>query len=140
MRYLLLCFASGLIGSCNFLEKTPADTTQQNYPNSIETDNYELVLPTIQQTGVLILFPGYSETPARIKNEFKIVQPALNKGIAVVLMKFNQRLWLETSEKFRLASTINQLFNEYPLEGDKVYIGGFSISFHKSSHWSFFQE
>lgn len=126
MRYLLLFFALGLTGSCNFSESTPSDTTQQTYSNSIETENYELILPTIQQEGVLILFPGYPETPVQIKNEFKIIQPALNKGIAVVLMKFNQRLWLNTSEKFRLASTINQLFNDHNLESKRVYIGGFS--------------
>lgn len=126
MRYLFLLSAFLLICSCNFLESTSSDTTQKKYANSIETENYELILPTIKQTGVLILFPGYPETPTQIKKEFNIVQPALNNGIAVVLMKFNQRLWLETSEKFRLSSTINQLFNDHPLEGDSVYIGGFS--------------
>ncbi len=126
MRCLLLCFSFSLLCSCNFLASTSSDSTQKKYPNSVETDNYELISPTIKQEGVLILFPGYPETPKQIKTEFDVIQPALNNGIAIVLMKFNQRLWLETSEKFRLASTINQLFNDHPLESDKVYIGGFS--------------
>jgi len=126
MKYFLLFFTSCLIYSCDILENNSSNTTQKVYPNSIETDNYELIQPTIKQEGVLILFPGFPETPTRVKTEFKIVQPALNKGIAIVLMKFNQRLWLETSEKFRLASTINQLFNDHQLDSNKVFIGGFS--------------
>jgi len=126
MRYFLLSFSFCLLCSCEILENNGANTSQKKSVNSIETENYELFLPTVQQEGVLILFPGFPETPARVKAEFKIVQPALHKGIAVVLMKFNQRLWLDTSEKFRLASTFNQLFNDHLLKSNKVFIGGFS--------------
>lgn len=123
MRYALLIIVLLKLVACTSSKKKD---TSNNHPNAIETESYELILPTIQQEGVLILFPGFPETPERIKTEFKIVQPALNRGIAVVLMKFNQRLWLETSEKFRLASTINQLFNDHNLNGNRVFIGGFS--------------
>ncbi len=92
----------------------------------IDTEMYELILPIGPQKGTLILFPGYSENPARIKQEFQIVQPALIKGIALVLMKFNQRLWLDTQEKFRLATTFNQLITTHNLGENNIYIGGFS--------------
>jgi len=123
MKYIFSIFILLTLSLCTSTEKKQTSSTP---PNSVETENYELILPTIQQEGVLILFPGFPETPTRVKSEFKVVQPALNNGIAIVLMKFNQRLWLETSEKFRLASTINQLFNDHHLNGNRVFIGGFS--------------
>ncbi|MEM1119460.1 MAG: hypothetical protein AAGJ18_03380 [Bacteroidota bacterium] len=108
------------------IEQQPNDTATKTFINSIETDNYELFLPTIEQKGVLILFPGFPETPTVIQREFKIAGPALNAGVAVVLMKFNQRLWLETDEKFRLTKIINDLHASHNLSDKKVYIGGFS--------------
>lgn len=127
MKYTFLLLSYFLLNSCS----TPNETTSANnhsktYTNSIETSNYELILPIAQQKGVLILFPGFPETPANIKTEFKIIEPAIREGIAIVLMKFNQRLWLTTEEKFRLTKTINQLFSSQNLEDDKVYLGGFS--------------
>ena len=92
----------------------------------IDTDAYELILPSDKQKGVLILFPGFPETPASIKQEFQIVQPALKAGIALVLMKFNRRLWLDTQEKFRLTSTFNQLIVTHHLDSTNIFIGGFS--------------
>ncbi len=94
--------------------------------DATDSEAYEVIKPAGEQKGVLILFPGFSETPANIKREFKIVQPALKKGIALVLMKFNRRLWLNTQEKFRLASTFNQLFAKYDLYSTNIFIGGFS--------------
>ncbi len=94
--------------------------------DTIDTKAYELIKPSGEQKGVLILFPGFPETPNTIKQEFKIVQPALKKGIALVLMKFNQRLWLNTQEKFRLTATFNQLFANHDLDSANVFIGGFS--------------
>ena len=94
--------------------------------DAIDTEAYELIKPSGEQKGVLILFPGFPETPARVKQKFKIVQPALKKGIALVLMKFNQRLWLDTQEKFRLVTTFNQLFSNHNLDSANVFIGGFS--------------
>ena len=41
-------------------------------------------------------------------------------------MKFNRRLWLNTQEKFRLASTFNQLIANNNLDSINIFIGGFS--------------
>ena len=125
MKYLFYLFL--LLANCtSSLEKGSPKNPSKIYTNSIVTENYELILPAAEQKGVLILFPGFSETPERIKEEFKIIGPALNKGIAIVLMKFNRRLWLKTEEKFRLTKIINDLFGLQNLSADKVYIGGFS--------------
>ena len=91
-----------------------------------QTEHYELLLPRGKQVGVLLLFPGFPETPDVVKREFKIVAPAMEAGIAVALMKFNRKLWLEDDEKKELTMIIERMFAESKLERDNVYIGGFS--------------
>lgn len=124
--FILLLILSGCY---NKVKEVPEYNPNKKTPTVFESSNtndYELLLPSGEQKGVLILFPGFPETPARIKQEFKIVEPALKKGIALVFMKFNQRLWLDTQEKFRLASTFNQLFGQHDLDSTNIFIGGFS--------------
>ncbi len=99
--------------------------TQANY-TTYRTDEYELLLPKTAQTGVVLLFPGFPETPDIVKQEFKIIAPAMRAGVAVALMKFNRRLWLEDDEKEELAAVINRMFVENKLDRDNVHIGGFS--------------
>jgi hypothetical protein len=99
--------------------------TQVNFTTH-RTDDYELLLPKAKPVGVLILFPGFPETPDIVKREFEIVAPAMEAGVAVALMKFNRRLWLEDDEKAELAAVINRMFVENKLDQDKVTIGGFS--------------
>lgn len=91
-----------------------------------ENDHYELLIPKGNQTSVLILFPGFPETPEVVKREFKIVEPAMEAGVVVALMKFNRRLWLTDEEKEKLSTIINQLFEKNNLKEENVYIGGFS--------------
>ena len=91
-----------------------------------KTEYYELLLPKAEQTGVLILFGGFPDNPAAIKREFKIVAPAMEAGVAVALMEFNRRFWLEDDEKKELAAIINRMFEEHPLGKENVTIGGFS--------------
>ena len=130
MKYFYLSFFLVFFTDCyNKVKEAPAYNPNKTINPSfeiIDTEAYELILPGGKQKGVLILFPGFPETPARVKQEFKIVQPALKKGIALVLMKFNQKLWLDTQEKFRLASTFNQLMVNHNLDSTNIFIGGFS--------------
>jgi len=129
MKPYYCCFLLLFSACYNKIKKpSPYDANQTTSAASdvIDTETYELIKPLGEQKGVLILFPGFPETPASVKQEFKIVQPALKKGIALVLMKFNQRLWLDTEEKFRLASTFNQLMINHQLDSTNIFIGGFS--------------
>lgn len=91
-----------------------------------ETSHYELLIPQLTPTSMLILFGGFPETPDDIKREFKVIEPAMHAGIAVGIMKFNRRLWLEENEKKQLSATINQMIADNGLTPDNVYIGGFS--------------
>lgn len=130
MKYYYCYFFLLFFSACyNKIKEVPPHDANQIISvafDTIDTEAYELIKPLGEQKGVLILFPGFPETPTKVKQEFKIVQPALKKGIALVLMKFNQRLWLDTQEKFRLASTFNQLIINNDLDSTNIFIGGFS--------------
>lgn len=88
-------------------------------------DNYELSKPTCSK-AVLVLFGGYRETAKDIKREFEILENAMEYGIAVVYMNYSQKLWLEESEKEKLAENLHKIFEENDLPIDKTYFGGFS--------------
>lgn len=89
-------------------------------------EKYELILPQRQLQGILILFPGFSENPAGIQTEFKVIEPAIQQGIAVALMKNNQQLWLKEAEKMQLSTLLQQMMRENNIKNSNIYIGGFS--------------
>lgn len=92
---------------------------------SIVTKDYELILHPKQQ-ALLILFPGFPSNAENIKNEFKIVKPAKENGISLLLMNFNRHLWMEKGETENLAKQINDIFTKHKLNRNNVYIGGMS--------------
>ncbi|MCC6413276.1 MAG: hypothetical protein IT270_16560, partial [Saprospiraceae bacterium] len=91
---------------------------------TIADDRYELILPDQPKT-VLVLFPGYFETRDNIKVEAKkIVDDALGAHVAVLLMSFNQHLYLTHTEKQDLNDAINEVLGG--IENVPFYLGGFS--------------
>jgi hypothetical protein len=100
------------------------DTTDKYI--EIINEDYELTKPTADAKAVLVLFGEYTQIAEDIKREFDILELAKAHNIAVLYMNFNQKLWLETSEKGALAKKLQGIFNDHKLPIDKVYIGGFS--------------
>lgn len=92
----------------------------------IVSDEYELFQPTAEVKAVLILFGGYPESPKDIKEQFNILTVAGENQVAVVLMNYNQKLYLEEDEKLQLAQKTKQLLDEHQLNNTDIYIGGFS--------------
>lgn len=92
----------------------------------ITNENYELSKPTKNLKRVLILFGGFPEKPENIKREFTIQELALEKNIAVLYMNYNQKLWLEETEKQKLAELLQKIFAENKLPTNDTYVGGFS--------------
>lgn len=103
---------------------TSLSCTAQPETRSIVDDRYELILPN-QPKAVLVLFPGYFETRDNLKIEAKkIVDDALGADVAVLLMAFNQHLYLSQTEKQNLSDWINEALGGI---GDvPFYLGGFS--------------
>ncbi len=98
--------------------------TAQPEIRTITNDRYELLLPN-QPKAVLVLFPGYLETRDNIKIEAKkIVDHALGNKVAVLLMSFNQHLFLTQTEKQDLSDWINEALGG--IDDVPFSLGGFS--------------
>ncbi len=93
---------------------------------TFRTENFELVKPIQNSRAVLILFGGYGERPEDIEREFKILDPAKNKEISVLLMNYSKKLWLEEKEKIELAKLLQNTLEKYHLSKKDIYVGGFS--------------
>lgn len=100
----------------------PAGTELQE----VKHDGYELSKPAKGIERVLVLFGGYTEKAGDIKREFKILPTVKERGIAVVFMNYNQKLWLEEDEKQRLGEQLRHIFEENGLPKSSIYFGGFS--------------
>ena len=77
MKYIYLSCLLVLFTACyNKIQEAPKYNPDKQVASPfevIDTEGYELILPQGKQKGVLVLFPGFSETPASMKQEFKIV-------------------------------------------------------------------
>lgn len=123
---ILILFFVGLV-SCKQNKQEKEHTTSEKLEfTKIIKDDYELYKPNKEVKAVLILFGGYPETAEDIKREFKILDIARKNNIAVLLSNFNQKLWLEEDEKQKLAEQLQNIFLDYKLPKDAIYIGGFS--------------
>ena len=98
--------------------------TAQPELRTIVDDRFELIL-TNQPKAVLVLFPGYFETRDNIKIEAKkIVDHALGADVAVLLVSFNQHLFLTQTEKQDLADVITEALGG--IDDVPFFLGGFS--------------
>ncbi|MCA0959705.1 hypothetical protein LCL86_11660 [Muricauda ruestringensis] len=100
--------------------------TEKTKFTEIIKEDYELYKPNKEINGVLILFGGYPENADDIKREFQILDIARENSIAVLLSNFNQKLWLEESEKRQLAKKLQNIIIENQLPTENIFIGGFS--------------
>ena len=112
--------------SCKNAEKETTGNPAKTEFQEITNENYELSKPPENIKKVLILFGGFPEKPEDIKREFKILEMAREKNIAVLFMNYNQKLWLEENEKHQLAELLQKIFIENKLPTNDTYIGGFS--------------
>ncbi|GLR15604.1 alpha/beta hydrolase [Portibacter lacus] len=94
-------------------------------PREIVSDHYELFLPNTQE-GLLILFPCFPCNAENTRTEFNIIDLAISNHIAVLLMNFNQHLWLSSQEKKELENIIMNAINKNSINASNTYIGGFS--------------
>ena len=76
--------------------------------------------------ATLVLFPCFPCDIENTKNEFPIIEDANKKGVSVILMNYNFKLYLKDSELQNLSKHFNSIFKNNKLSTDNVYIGGFS--------------
>ena len=122
---LLLIFIA--VVSCKQNKHVRAKITAEKIKfTEIINEDYELYKPNKEIKGVLILFGGYPENADDIKREFEILDIARENKIAVLLSNFNQKLWLEESEKHQLAKKLQDLIIQNQLPIENIFVGGFS--------------
>ncbi|PIB36979.1 hypothetical protein BFP72_16995 [Reichenbachiella sp. 5M10] len=92
---------------------------------TVQASDYAL-LKTENQRALLILFPGYGGSSETIKRELDIVEKATSLGVSVLLMSFNQHLYLKPKDQEYLAQKLLEVVEENHLKKDRVVIGGFS--------------
>lgn len=115
------------IGLVSCKQKKLKQTTSEKLAfTEVIKEDYELYKPNKEVKAVLILFGGYPENAEDIKREFKILDIARENSIAVLLSNFNQKLWLEESEKHQLAKDLQKVIVENQLPVENIFIGGFS--------------
>jgi hypothetical protein len=125
-KFLGLVFIFCLVVSCKSVKHDSVDNSEVNEYQEITTEDYELSKPTKDASGVLILFGGFPENIARMKNEFKILASAKKNNIAVLFMNYNRKLWLTEQDKNSLKERIETIFSTNKLSTKNIYIGGFS--------------
>ena len=113
-----------ILGACTTTSPPKTQKIDQS-PKHLVTDDYELIIPP-QQDGLLILFPCFPCDAENTRTEFPIVDAAINRGTAVLLMNVNQKLWLSENEEQVIVNTLTQAAEEHQLDIDNTYIGGFS--------------
>ena len=122
---LFLIFIAVVSCKQNRQEKEQTTTEKIKFTEIIKED-YELYKPNKKIKGILILFGGYPENADDIKREFQILDIARKNNIAVLLSNFNQKLWLNESEKHQLAKKLQDIIIENQLPTENIFVGGFS--------------
>lgn len=118
MVMVLLCACRNTVTHLNEAQIAPESL-------HITTDDYELFKPA-EQKELLILFPCYPCDAENTRTEFNITELAMDNHIAVLLMNFNQRLWLSDLEKTELTDMLTLAVQEHELVASNTFIGGFS--------------
>ncbi len=122
MKRILILVIILIVGCKN---KNQQLDIKKNENTIIITDNYELIKSN-NSTVLLIVFPGGGASSKETKEDFKIVEKAIAKGISVLLMNYS-RLWIENEDSKQLAELITEAVKENNLKINKVFIGGMSI-------------
>lgn len=92
----------------------------------IKTGSYVLRLPDVRTEAVLVLFGGFPEGSSDIQREFPYWNQAKEKGIAILYMEYNRKLWLTDLDKKDLQTELEKILFSYDLIDKKIVIGGFS--------------
>ena len=126
MKQLLIFSILLLVMSCAQNKNTSKGEKNTELETvNIITKDYELVSPNVQN-GLLILFPCFPCNAENTKTEFNILEIAVKNNISVLLMNFNQHLWLSEDEKKELESIIIDAITENNINAKNTFIGGFS--------------
>lgn len=126
IRALLLLPFFFPMGCANPQSVEDGSAHQSDNTKIIATDACEIHRAE-KEKAVLILYPGGGNTSVETKEEFDIIKKAKKNHISVILMNFNNHLWLNNSTCESLTDELETIFTEFQLNRENVYIGGMSM-------------
>ena len=80
--------------------------------------------------GLLLLLPGFGETPEAAAAETSIPATAVQQGLICILSGLPEgrsTFYIDSSSQAHLDRLIEALYDTYTLKGKKFYLGGFSL-------------
>ena len=105
-KLISLLLVVAVLGCSQNAKQTETPKKQESETKNATTESYQLFIP-VKQEGFIILFPCLPCDAMNTMEEFNIVDLAIENNIAVLLMNFNQHLWLSETEKKELDEVIN---------------------------------
>jgi Alpha/beta hydrolase of unknown function (DUF915) len=118
---LSFCVKKPLTKTNEILYQNPKDTT---------TNYYIVFKPQIQTKGLLIILPGYGESPEMATQETTIQNEANKLGLLTVFASLQHgsgSFYIDTLSQGKLDTLILTLQNKYQLRDKPLYLGGFSL-------------
>ncbi|NRB61868.1 MAG: beta-lactamase family protein [Saprospiraceae bacterium] len=94
--------------------------------SAVVTDDYTLYKAKDTE-ATLVLFPGGGTDAAYTQQEFDIINLAQANHVSVLLMNFNQRIWIDESTTESLAQQLETLSAKHGITTKNTTIGGMSI-------------
>ncbi len=125
MNRLLIISTLFVLVACSNNKGVKQEQNASPEPINIVSEDYELIIPE-KQDGLLILFPCFPCNGENTRTEFNIIDIAVANSITVLLMNFNQHLWLSNTEKKDLEKIIINAVKINNINTNNTYIGGFS--------------
>jgi len=126
MKYIGLLMLLIIAMSCKKEQSKNSYKEERIDYQEVIKEGYELSSSGENSKAVLVLFGGYPEAPQDVKEQFNILPIAKENQVAVLIMNYNQKLYLEEREKKQLAERLLGILKEHKLPLDNLYIGGFS--------------
>ena len=126
MKLALLLIS--LVLTINTLAQPPAVTYRN--PRDSLSNYYATVQPAGQPNGLLVLLPGYGESPEYVYAETDLPNEAARRGIMTVLVTLQrgyESFYVDDASQQTLRAVIQEVQTKHNLTGKKLYVGGFSL-------------
>lgn len=94
--------------------------------NDAERGYYLAIPPQDKIKGVLVLFPGYAETPEMVLPETKLHNTAFANGILTLVIPIGAKIYADEPVITAVNRTLSDSIKRFHLEKQKFVLGGFS--------------
>jgi len=92
----------------------------------VSSNDYKIHLTGDRESTLIVIFPGLGQSIEMVEESFEILKPAITRNVSVLLLSFNDKLHLSSSDKKVLTNQLDQIISDYNLSPHKIILGGFS--------------